>query len=71
MGANKEALDKYKWTPLHYAALYYKGNVQILAALVQAGANIEASNEYGFTPLHIAAEYGNLGVVEALIHMGQ
>ena len=45
-GADVAARDKYKLTPLHFAAASNK-NPAVIAALLDAGANLEARDKYG------------------------
>ena len=51
-GANKEAQDYIKRTPLHLAAR--NGHTELVKLLISAGANIEALNKNGKTPLQVA-----------------
>jgi len=51
-GANKLALDNYKYTPLHFAA--YWGHLEVVKILVEAGGNTTAVNSIGVTPIQAA-----------------
>ena len=69
-GANLNARDSQKTTPLHYAARSNE-NPEVIAVLVRAGANLNARNEYKDTPLHYAVSYNeNPEVIAALVRAG-
>jgi ankyrin repeat protein len=53
---------------LHWAAK--NGNVEIAAALLEAGASVDITSKVGKTPLATAAESGQMGVLELLIDKG-
>ena len=54
-----QAVDKWSFTPLHYAASY--GRIAIAKLLLNAGARVGASNVDGTLPLDLArAEHPNL-----------
>ena len=69
-GADPNARDMYKNTPLHDAAEDNE-NPAVLQALLAAGADLEARDENQNTPLHWAAwNNENPAVVQALIAAG-
>lgn len=53
---------------LHWAAK--NGNLEIAAALLEAGASVDITSRVGKTPLATAAESGQMGVLELLIAKG-
>jgi len=58
-------------TPLHCAA--WKGHVEVVVALLNAGADVNATNtneHWGTTPLHAAAHANNTEIVRLLIARG-
>ena len=55
-GADVNAVNKDKLTPLHRAA--EKGHVNVAKVLLQNGADVNAVDEEMTTALHHAAEYG-------------
>ncbi|KAJ3652448.1 hypothetical protein Zmor_018410 [Zophobas morio] len=59
------AVDRWKLTPLHRAAL--KGRKKVVKVLVEAGADINCCSTDGGTPLHSAARGGHIDVLEYLI----
>lgn len=63
-GADIDAVDTYKRTPLHRHAMIRRGEIQLLLEL---GADKEATDCYGDTPLHMAAGNGNFVCVKQLI----
>lgn len=67
-GADVNARDYAKWTPLHEAA--GNGHEGVVKALVKRGANIHAKNNAGLTALHLGAGNGHEGVVKTLVAMG-
>ncbi|WP_353288606.1 ankyrin repeat domain-containing protein [Wolbachia endosymbiont (group A) of Pogonocherus hispidulus] len=64
-GANVNAEDNFKSTPLYDAA--NKGYIEIVNALIQNGANVNAEDNFKSTPLHNAADKGYIEIVNALI----
>ena len=56
-------------TALH-AALAGRGNVRIVAALLQRGADVEAPASGGYRPLHLAATRGDVSIIEMLLVRG-
>ena len=70
IGADPNARNKYKSTPLHNAALFNE-NPAVVQALIKAGADPNARNNIKRTPLHNAAGSNeNPAVVQALIKAG-
>ena len=66
VGADPNARDDDKDTPLHFAARHNE-NPAVVEALIRAGADPVASGEYKFTPLHYAAASNeNPAVIEGL-----
>ena len=55
-------------TPLHVAAT--RGDVEMIAALLDAGADIQVPGEYRYTPLHAAAGQGHADAVRLLLARG-
>ena len=54
-GADVNAVDKSKSTPLHDAAL--RGHVDVAKVLIQNGAHVNAVDQYNDTPLHRGSKY--------------
>jgi len=55
-------------TPLHIAAI--RGDIRIIALLLDAGAEIDARGEYGHTPLNNAVGLGHVEAVRLLLSRG-
>merc|ERR1712193_252974 len=55
-GANANAMDEQKMTPLHRAAA--TGNIDSAKALLDAKANVNMDDNCRWTPLHYACERG-------------
>ena len=68
-GADLNARDERKRTPLHWAASHNK-NPEVLKVLLAAGAGVNAQDEWKSTPLHWAAVRGNSAVVKTLLAAG-
>ena len=49
-------------TPLHLAAMEYKGSAEVVSTLVQAGANVNALNSDQESPLHVASLWNPVAV---------
>ena len=67
-GADVNAADEEKITPLHVAA--FGGHAEVVGVLLAAGADTGARDMYGFTPLHAAAREGHLAAVQVLVEGG-
>ncbi len=68
-GADINARNDYKETPLHKAARHNK-NPAVITTLVKAGADINARWKWKDTPLHYAAGGNNLAVITTLLEAG-
>jgi len=68
MGAQVDAEDDTKKTPLHWAA--WNGHIEIARLLIKRGAQVDAEDKYKQTPLHMAAYNGHTGVARLLIERG-
>ena len=55
-GAHVKAVDKGKWTPLHYAARF-NPNAGMVSVLLDKGADLEARDDDQSTHLHKASGY--------------
>lgn len=78
-GADVNARDNSKDTPLHKAAVDYMGKLnkspndkilKLIELLWKEGAELEAQNNFDNTPLHIAANVGSLHVAKLLLKLG-
>ena len=67
-GAEINARDKHKFTPLHYAT--ENGDLEIVQHLLDHGAHIEAKNDVKRPPLLFAVGENHLEVVKCLIEKG-
>jgi len=65
-GANINAQDGFKSTPLHIAI--FNCHLPVLQKLVRLGANVNAQDKTGRTPLHYAVIKRHLPAVQELIH---
>ena len=65
-GANVNAVDNLRNTPLHYAAFY--GKADIAKLLIDNNAIVNAQDVNGNTPLHYAAFHGKSDIVKLLIN---
>ena len=65
---NVNATDVDGSTALHWAA--YRGDVDLVDLLLQAGAKAITVNAYGVAPLALAVEGGNPAVVARLVKAG-
>ena len=68
MGADVNATDDRRWTPLHYAAQL--GRTDIVRLLLSRGATADAPSEDGWTPWMVAAANGRAEVVQVLKDAG-
>ena len=69
-GADPKARNKWKNTPLHYAARYNENPV-VIEALLKAGADPKARDDDKETPLYLANKYNeNPSVRQALLAAG-
>lgn len=66
-GADVNAVDTYRRTPLHHRSASWKGGVDRLLSL---GAYIEARDYRGYTPLHAAADSHKSESIRALLRNG-
>lgn len=64
-GADVNAVDKDKWTPLHKAA--WIGHAQLAKVLIKNGADVNALEKNKWTPLHKAAQQGHYNVITVLL----
>ena len=49
-GADVNAADELKWTPLHHAA-YWGGSIACMKLLIEHGADLDLKDVFGHTPL--------------------
>ena len=68
VGADVNARENNKWTPLHYAAYY--GHKVVAELLITEGADVNAKSDDGWTPLHDATSIGHKEIVELLLAKG-
>jgi ankyrin repeat protein len=67
-GADVNARDKDRLTPLHYAAKH--GTQEACAMLLDSGADANAKDKFGSTALMEASSKGNIGICAVLISKG-
>ncbi len=67
-GANVNAVNSYKQTPLHYA--FYKKSKEMAALLLDNGAHINCRNVWGNTPFYRAVRSGYMEGIQFLIQRG-
>ena len=67
-GANVNAENRDKNTPLHFACVH--GNIQLVKYLIKKGASVNAENVDGGTSLYLASQEGHFNVVKHLIENG-
>lgn len=68
LGANINATNRSRMTPLHTAAIM--GRPEQVATLLTAGANVDAQSAQAQTPLHVAAIRNRGEVVKGLLEGG-
>ncbi len=64
-GADIEAHDENRKTPIHYAT-----DAESMATLLKAGADPTAPNLFGYTPRHSSAYRGDAETVNTLLDFG-
>ena len=68
LGANVNAINEYRETPIAYAAK--EANWEIVKILMSHGANVDYLDQSGISLLHYAAEQGNKEIAKILITKG-
>jgi ankyrin repeat protein len=68
VGAETEAQDRQRWTPLHLAS--YAGHEPIVRLLLDKSADVGTTMPDGCTPLHVASQEGHESVVRLLLDRG-
>jgi ankyrin repeat protein len=69
IGADPTKGDKRGMTPLHYAALYGRGDA-VIPLLIDAGVSVNVREATGLTPLHCAATGDSEATVKLLLDKG-
>jgi ankyrin repeat protein len=69
IGADPKKGDKRGMTPLHYAALYGRGD-SVIPLLIRAGVSVNVREASGLTPLHCAATGDSAATVKLLLASG-
>ncbi len=67
-GADVNVRDAKGFTPLHFAVL--RGQLLVVARLIDAGADVNARTRDNITPLVFAAAGGHFPIVQLLIDAG-
>ena len=73
LGADVNARNNVRDTPLHAAARRVAPNTGVLRYLVSQGADVNARGYFGNTPLHTAAAHRtapNVGILQSLVSQG-
>ena len=69
-GADVNAVDEKKWTPLMYA-IRYQNSLSLVELLIKNGANTQIKDSYNVSPLLLAAEYSKNPDIVALLLKGK
>ena len=69
-GANVNAKDDRRDTPLHWACHCRNENPKLAELLIRSGAEVDVDDNYGSTPLHWACDNNNPEFAELLIRSG-
>lgn len=69
-GADANALDLQRFTPMHNAAMNLERPLTLMNLLCLNGANIDVRNVHWMSPLMVAAQYSNLVGVSYLLGKG-
>ena len=64
VGADVNARENNKWTPLHYAA--WQGHKEVVELLIANGADVNAKNNGGKTPLDWAINFKHTETADLL-----
>lgn len=67
-GADVNATDRARWTPLHFASA--RGYEGIVDLLIEKGAKVDAKDTSGWTPLWLASNHRNQRMMQLLKHYG-
>ena len=68
LGADVNAVDMYRWTPIVHAAS--NGDANKVQSLIDAGADVNHVDDFGLTALMEAAKIGNRDIVIMLLGAG-
>ncbi|MBS1703114.1 MAG: ankyrin repeat domain-containing protein [Armatimonadetes bacterium] len=69
-GANANATDHRRSTPLHFACHDFYDSIPVMKLLLDAGAQMDARDNYWCSALMTAANYSNLPAVSFLLAQG-
>jgi uncharacterized protein len=64
MGSPVDALDKRKWSALHWAA--WHGHAKVAELLIDKNADVNALNNWGWSPLKVAVQESKGEVADVL-----